>query len=175
MDLGQNVFSGIGPLVEAVERADAVPLNCDTASRIESGLRQAPWSVGIIGKVLVHPSGRVDARFICHAGAESVIPEECGSPVLIIRVERIHFPVAVTVNAGAGVRHVVHAEGEQIFAGGVEVDSGVELPVGTVGGADQVLIKGDVGGGGIEIVCASTPVAARTWIRTSPVPRIEVS
>src|SRR5215470_3652671 len=62
--LGQNVLGRIGPLVEAIERTDAVPLDADAAHTANGDLRQAKRRVGVARKVLVKPTSSIYASLI---------------------------------------------------------------------------------------------------------------
>ncbi len=88
-----------------------------------------------------------------------MIPYRCHGPVGISRVEKIHQPVAIAVQARAGVWHVVDAERNKVFAGGIEIHPPVVLPVRTVRWLYS-FEKSNVGDS-VQIGCAAGSVTSR--------------
>src|SRR5260370_2965499 len=156
MNFGNHIFGGVGRMVEAVEGADSpaseggsgcAPGRSNTADAVDSDLRKSPWRVGITYEILFHPTSRIHAHLIDQAGAKRVVPEQGLRAVEIGGVEQVHLPVAIAIDAGAGVRHVVDAESNQVLAGDIEIKTTVVLLVAAGAGFKRALVESSVGSG----------------------------
>src|ERR1700730_9980710 len=156
MNFGKHILGGVGPLVEAVEGTDpppgeggtgGAPGRINTANAVDADLRKSPRGVGIIYEILFHPTSGINAHLIDQAGAERVVPEQGFRAVQVGGVEQVHETVAVLIDALAGVRDVVDAKGDQVFAGDIEVQTTVVLLMAAVAGFQSAPVESNVRGG----------------------------
>src|SRR6266404_5609917 len=96
---------------------------------LRRSLRKAEGTIWIARQIFIDPACGVDTKLVQEARAKCVIPERGHGSVGVSGVEKIHQPVAVPIQTGAGVRHVVDAERNEILASGIETHPAVVLPM----------------------------------------------